>query len=64
MGHLHDDVIRTVSDQDVRFIRLWFSDIAGTLKSIAISPADLEIAFTEGIGIDGSTIEEIGRAHV
>ena len=63
MGHLHDDVIRTVSDQDVRFIRLWFSDIVGTLKSIAISPADLEIAFTEGIGIDGSTIEGLTRSY-
>ena len=63
MGHLHDDVIRTVSDKDVRFIRLWFSDIAGTLKSIAISPADLEIAFTEGIGIDGSTIEGLTRSY-
>ena len=63
MGHLHDDVIRTVSDQDVRFIRLWFCDIAGTLKSIAISPADLEIAFTEGIGIDGSTIEGLTRSY-
>ena len=63
MGHLHDDVIRTVSDQDVRFIRLWFCDIAGTLKSIAISPADLEIAFTEGIGIDGFTIEGLTRSY-
>ena len=63
MGHLHDDVIRTVSDKDVRFIRLWFSDIVGTLKSIAISPADLEIAFTEGIGIDGSTIEGLTRSY-
>ena len=63
MGHLHDDVIRTVSDRDVRFIRLWFCDIAGTLKSIAISPSDLETAFTEGIGIDGSTIEGLTRSY-
>src|SRR5699024_5099156 len=63
MGHLHDDVIRTVSDSDVRFIRLWFCDIAGTLKSIAISPSDLETAFTEGIGIDGSTIEGLTRSY-
>ena len=40
-----------------------FCDIAGTLKSIAISPADLETAFTEGIGIDGSTIEGLTRSY-
>lgn len=63
MEHFHDDVIRTVAERDVRFIRLWFCDIAGTLKSIAISPADLETAFTEGIGIDGSTIEGLTRSY-
>src|SRR5690625_583986 len=63
MEHLHDDVIRKVDDGDVRFIRLWFCDIAGTLKSIAISPSDLEVAFTEGIGIDGSTIEGLTRSY-
>src|SRR5690625_7215119 len=64
MEHLHDDVIRKVDDGDVRFIRLWFCDIAGTLKSIAISPSDLEVAFTEGIGIDGSTIERSEERRV
>ena len=63
MDHLHDDVIRKVADHDVRFIRLWFCDIVGALKSIAISPADLETAFTEGIGIDGSTIEGLTRSY-
>lgn len=63
MEHFHDDVIRQVAERDVRFIRLWFCDIAGTLKSIAISPADLETAFTEGIGIDGSTIEGLTRSY-
>jgi len=63
MERHHDDVIRTVQDRDVRFIRLWFCDVVGTLKSVAISPADLETAFTEGIGIDGSTIEGLTRAY-
>ncbi|MFD1835871.1 glutamine synthetase family protein [Brachybacterium rhamnosum] len=62
MDQLQDDVIRRVTDHDVRFIRLWFCDIVGTLKSIAISPADLETAFTEGVGIDGSTIEGLTRS--
>lgn len=63
MSQLHDDVIRTVAEKDVRFIRLWFCDIPGTLKSIAISPADLEDAFDEGIGIDGSAIEGLTRSY-
>ncbi|WP_106506861.1 glutamine synthetase family protein [Brachybacterium timonense] len=63
MDQHHDAVIRAVAEQDVRFIRLWFCDIVGTLKSIAISPADLEAAFEEGIGIDGSAIEGLTRSY-
>lgn len=63
MDKHHDDVIRTVAEREVRFIRLWFCDIAGTLKSIAISPSDLENAFEEGIGIDGSTVEGLTRSY-
>lgn len=47
----------------MRFIRLWFCDVVGKLKSVAISPSDLENAFTEGIGIDGSAIEGLTRAY-
>lgn len=63
MERQHEAVIRTVEERDVRFIRLWFSDVAGKLKSVAISPPDLETAFTEGIGIDGSAIEGLTRAY-
>lgn len=63
MERHQDAVIREVEDKDVRFVRLWFCDVLGTLKSVAISPADLEAAFTEGIGIDGSTIEGLTRAY-
>jgi glutamine synthetase len=63
MERHHDAVLRTVAEKDVRFIRLWFCDVVGTLKSIAISPEDLETAFDEGIGIDGSTIEGFTRAY-
>ncbi len=52
-----DFVLRTVEERDIRFIRLWFSDVLGRLKSLAISPEDLEVAFDEGIGFDGSAIE-------
>ncbi|MCS6710723.1 glutamine synthetase [Brachybacterium sp. EF45031] len=63
MERPQDAVLRTVEERDIRFVRLWFSDILGTLKSVAISPADLEIAFSEGIGIDGSAIEGLTRAY-
>ena len=48
-----DFVLRTVEERDIRFIRLWFTDVLGRLKSFAISPEDLEVAFEEGIGFDG-----------
>ncbi|MCT7294483.1 glutamine synthetase, partial [Rhodococcus sp. PAE-6] len=50
MSRQQEFVLRTVEDRDVRFIRLWFSDVLGQLKSVAIVPAELEGAFGEGIG--------------
>lgn len=52
-----DYVLRSVEQRDIRFVRLWFVDILGRLKNFAISPEDLEVAFKEGIGFDGSAIE-------
>ena len=52
-----DFVLRTVEERDIRFIRLWFSDVLGNLKSFAISPEDLEEAFDEGVGFDGSAVD-------
>ena len=54
-------VLRTIEERDIRFIRLWFTDILGTLKSVAIAPAELENAFEEGIGFDGSAIQGFAR---
>ena len=54
-------VLRTIEERNIRFIRLWFSDVLGTLKSVAIAPAELENAFEEGIGFDGSAIEGFAR---
>lgn len=54
-------VLRAIEERDVRFIRLWFTDVLGTLKSVAIAPAELEGAFGEGIGFDGSAIEGFAR---
>ena len=46
----------------MKFVRLWFTDVAGTLKSVALAPAEVENAFAEGIGFDGSAIEGLTRA--
>ena len=54
-------VLRTVRDSDVHFIRLWFTDILGNLKGIALTVAELETAFDKGMGFDGSSIEGFAR---
>jgi glutamine synthetase len=54
-------VLRTVEERGIRFIRLWFTDILGSLKSFAIMPAELEIALTEGMQFDGSSIDGFSR---
>jgi glutamine synthetase len=54
-------VLRTVEERGVRFIRLWFTDVLGFLKSFAITPSELETAFIEGMGFDGSSIEGFSR---
>lgn len=56
-------VLRTVEERDIRFIRLWFTDVLGFLKSFAITPAELETAFEEGMGFDGSAIEGFARVQ-
>ena len=48
-------------EHDVKFIRLWFTDILGFLKSFAIPIEELETAFEEGVGFDGSSIEGFAR---
>src|SRR5699024_9792648 len=55
--------LKTVEDREVRFIRLWFTDVLGQLKSVAIVPAELEGAFAEGIGFDGSAVEGLSRVY-
>ena len=55
-------VLRTIEERGVKFIRLWFTDVVGTLKMVAIAPAEVEGAFAEGLGIDGSSIEGFTRA--
>src|SRR3954464_7742801 len=61
MGMQEDFVLRALEERDVRFVRLWFTDVLGFLKSVAVAPAELEGAFDEGIGFDGSAIEGFAR---
>src|SRR3954470_7969087 len=61
MGKQEDFVLRALEERDVRFVRLWFTDVLGYLKSVAVAPAELEAAFAEGIGFDGSAIEGFAR---
>lgn len=61
MNKQSDYVMRTVEERGIRFIRLWFTDVLGFLKSVSISPAELEVAFEEGMTFDGSSIDGYAR---
>ena len=56
-------VLRTVEERGIRFIRLWFTDVQGLLKSVSISPAELEVAFDEGMTFDGFSIDGYARVQ-
>ena len=61
-GHMSTDkkidyILRTVEERDVRYLRLCFTDVLGGLKALSISPEELEEAFVEGIGFDGSNVD-------
>jgi glutamine synthetase len=56
-----DYVLHTVEERGVRLVRLWFTDVLGSLKSFAISPAELENALEDGMTFDGSSIDGFGR---
>jgi glutamine synthetase len=59
---MRDYVMQQCREQDVKFIRLWFTDILGSLKSFAITFEQLEEALEEGVGFDGGAIEGFARA--
>jgi len=54
-------VLKMAKENDIKFIRLWFTDILGNLKSFAITVEELEGALEEGMGFDGSSIEGFAR---
>lgn len=59
-GH-REFVLRTVEERGVRFIRLWFIDVLGLLKSFSIPVSELEVALEDGVGLDGSSLEGASR---
>jgi len=58
-----DDVLKAVRDYNVSFVQFWFIDILGMLKSFQITPKELEAAFDEGVGFDGSSITGFTKIH-
>ena len=54
-------VLRSMEERGIRFVRLWFTDVLGLLKSVVIAPAEVEGAIAEGVGFDGSAIEGFAR---
>ena len=54
-------VLKAVSDNNIRYIRFWFTDVLGMLKSFAITADELPKALDEGMGFDGSSIEGFAR---
>ncbi len=56
-------VLRTIEERDIGFVRLWFTDVLGSLKSVAVTESEVEGAFAEGIGFDGSAVDGFARVQ-
>ncbi len=63
MDKQQEFVLRTIEERGVKFVRLWFTDVSGTLKNVALAPAEVEGAFAEGLGVDGSSVEGLTRVY-
>ena len=61
MSHSKGNILKLVKENNVRFIRLWFTDVLGRLKGFAITVSELEDALDSGMGFDGSSIEGFAR---
>ena len=62
-GYTKEDIIRKVSEEDIKFIRMQFTDIFGQLKNVAITASQIEKAVNNQVMIDGSSIEGFVRIH-
>lgn len=63
MGYSKEDIIRMVKEEDIKFIRMQFTDIFGQLKKVAITASQIEKAVNNQIMIDGSSIEGFVRIN-
>ena len=63
MAYTKEDIIRMVREQDIKFIRMQFTDIFGQLKNVAITASQIEKAVNNQIMFDGSSIEGFTRIH-
>ena len=62
MDRQQEFVLRTLEERDIRFVRLWFTDVSGYLKAVAVAPAEIEAAFASFAGLPhrSQTVAEIG----
>src|SRR4030042_354574 len=60
-GEAIENVFRKIKEHDVRFVEMWFTDILGYHKSFSVTVAELQRAFDEGLGFDGSSVEGFVR---
>ncbi len=58
-----DYVLKQVEERDIHFIRLWFTDVLGNLKSLALTNSEIENALENGIGFDGSSVSGFSRVQ-
>lgn len=61
IDQMKENILKIAKEKNIRFIRLWFTDILGSLKSFSINISELENAFSEGMGFDGSSIQGYAR---
>ncbi|MCX5783332.1 MAG: glutamine synthetase family protein, partial [Elusimicrobia bacterium] len=57
------EILKAVKKENIQFVKLWFVDILGGLKSLSISSRELEHAMAEGMGFDGSSVEGFARIY-
>ena len=63
MDHQQEYVLDTIESRDIGYIRLWFTDVVGNLKSVAMTADEVPGAFAEGCGFDGSAIDGFSRVQ-
>lgn len=60
-GQDKDYVLQSIKERGVKFVRFWFTDVLGVMKSFAVTDSEIEGAFEEGMGFDGSSIDGFTR---